>query len=278
MLIVLLIAIRRTTDALDSSHCSKYIWAEFGASNGSGMEWIKNQFDVEAVGIDIDMRKVLKCRENGKMCLLGDFTAPHVPSDCFSVVSMMHVLEHLPSRDLGVKAVVSSMNIASGMVLFRGPLWNTGRFDGTDLGLYFSHWIGHKAKFDIGNIVTGISLSTKNMTVNMKAYAVDPIKHSDELEIIPINDKSIDTHGYTPELGPKAKIEFVPPVYKELIAIIEMQNEQGADSRMHTIKQQLEEYVETYLVKKRGAVLLGQYTPSQGMVYTESFQPTMMEK
>jgi len=75
------------------------------------------------------------------------------------------------------------------------------------------------------------------------------------------------------------KIEFVPPVYKELIAIIEMpQNEQGADSRMHTIKQQLEEYVEAYLVKKRGAVLLGQYTPSQGMVYTESFQATMLEK
>jgi tRNA G10 N-methylase Trm11 len=33
---------------------------------------------VEAVGIDIDMRTVLKCRQNGKNYLLGDFTAPHM--------------------------------------------------------------------------------------------------------------------------------------------------------------------------------------------------------
>jgi len=72
------------------------------------------------------------------------------------------------------------------------------------------------------------------MTMNMKAYGVDPIKHSDDLEIIPINGKSIDTHGNTPELGHKVNVEFVPPVYKELVAFIEMQNEQGIGARKAT--------------------------------------------
>jgi hypothetical protein len=57
----------------------------------------------------------------------------------FSVVSIIHVLEHFTSRDFGVEAVVSSMNISSSILLFRGALWNTGRFDVMNLGIYFSH-------------------------------------------------------------------------------------------------------------------------------------------
>jgi hypothetical protein len=235
------------------------------------MYWIKQLFDIDAVGIDIDPSKVSKCKERGSMCLIGDFTAPNVPNDCFSVVSMLHVLEHLPSRELGIAAVTSSVNIASEMVLFRGPLWNTRRFDGTGLGIYFSNWSGHKSKFDLSDLLVGIDRSSKMANITMKAYVNGPIDSSDSRKILPMNKKTRDCHFYSPEMGPKPTIEYNPPVYTELVAVIHMRKDP------HAIATKLDKYIEGYLAKKKGGVLIGEWTAAHGMVYTGDFHQAMLE-
>jgi len=258
---------------LDPSYCSNYKWAEFGASRGAGMMWVKELFDIDAIGIDIDEQKVLACQQLGGSCLVGDFTAPNVPDNCFSVVSMMHVLEHLPSRALGVKAIESSMRIASDIVLFRGPLWNTKRFEGSHLGLYFSNWSGHLSKFDLGDLLKGVVNSGKAAT--LKAYAIYPVHSSNSSDVVPINERSRNSQGYHPDMGPKSDLLYNPPILKELLVVIDMN--ESPDTSGLVIRQQLDDYIKTYLIEKKGGILIGEYTPADGINYTRDFQNTMLE-
>lgn len=262
-----------TIQTLNASHCSTYIWAEFGASKGAGIRWVKDVFDIEAIGVDIDKNKVSACLEYGESCILGDLMAPNIPDHCFSVVSMMHVLEHLPSRAKGIEAIASVMRIASDMVLVRGPLWNTKRFVGTDLGLYFSNWKGHRSKADLSDVLKGITLSGRSAT--MKAYALSPIYSSNASEIIPIDADTLDAPGYHPNMGTKEDIVYTPPIYKELFVIIDMQ--EAPDPNGMLVRQHLDDYIDTFVIGRRGGVLIGEYASADGMHYTRGFQKTMLE-
>jgi hypothetical protein len=107
--------------------------------------------------------------------------------------------------------------------------------------------------------------------ITMKAYVNGPIDSSESSKIIPITETTRDRHDYSPEMGPKSRFEYNPPVYTELVAVIHTQKE------THAIATKLNEYIEGYLAEKKSGVRIGEWTAAKGMVYTGNFQQTMLE-
>jgi hypothetical protein len=168
----------------------------------------KYRKDVEKQGFAFEACNVLEpmspCWEEADYFLAWDF------------------LEHLPS-------IEDSNNVLSWMLLWaQKGVWlkmpsfeqdeqGEGQLRRHGLRFAWTHWHGHPSHYKVsdarGVISQGVKVKHRHQRI---------IKNSSSKFIVPV-DAPLDTIEYTPELGPKPKVKFDPPVIgcHELIVFLE---------------------------------------------------------
>ena len=253
-------------------------WADLGASSGDGLLWIREWFNVTAVGLDIDPSKVRLCKERGLKCVQADVAHLTRVGKCFKIVSMLHVLEHLPTRHTGRRVFRLATSLASDMVIFRGPLWSTRAFEGTGLGFYFTNWSGHRSLFDLQDILAAIH-GAKESWIILQAFAVGRVTDSDDYSIVPVKRAARNAPRYRSFFGPKPDppIKFQPPLFRELFVILRKEN--LPDQQFATyLLERLERY-KSYLQRQKGTANLAHYNfTTQELQFSAQFHGHMLEQ
>lgn len=256
--------------------CKIYRWAEYGASNGAGMQWIQAHLGIEPIGIDFDTKKVRNCISNGFNCVEADFLHPPFKRNCFAGISLCHVLEHLPNRSMGIDVISAALQASKCLVWFRGPLWNTKRLSNLDMSIYYSLWTGHTSFFDLTDIEKGIQSAEGTSQISAEIFAASPIHTSEDSKILPRCNREdcVNKHEYNETMGTKRAVEFEPPMFSELIAIMKKSNCSDSDEEVY---HSLLSYIFDTLIPKKGAILVGYYE-NNALHRTENFDVNMVEE
>jgi hypothetical protein len=147
----------RAADAVDDAAAAVgksvneggYDFIDFGCSKGGSIQFAQRALGgSRGIGIDIDAVKVEQARAAGFNAVLGDVTK--VPSRCDVVrfCTMLHFLEHLPTRMAADKCIKTAVTLSRDFVYIRQP-WFEGGASLIGLGykFYWADWPGHPNHF-----------------------------------------------------------------------------------------------------------------------------------
>lgn len=196
----------------------KVDFIDFGCSAGGNTKLVQNIYkNLRGIGIDIDMEKVKKAKENGVDAYSYDILKLR-DEKIVSFVTMSHFLEHLESRSLVNSFMHKAVALATNFVHIRQPFFDAdGYLLERGFKLFWSDWRGHKnntTSLDFYKICQ--LLKNTNKITSYCIYGRSPIVDSNDECIVPLS-APIDSGKYDLHMGEKKDIRFDVPVFKELI-------------------------------------------------------------
>ncbi len=137
---------------------------------------------------------------------------------------MNHFLEHIPNiQDVNI-IVKKACSIIDDFLLIRQPYYDADPYlFSNGFKFYWSNWRGHPnhmTLLEFHNML--MPLVTEGLIKSFSLYGMSPVTSSEDSAIHNI-DSMIDQHGWNKkEHTPKRNIEFSIPVYKEVLAIVDL--------------------------------------------------------
>lgn len=191
---------------------------DFGCSVGGNTKLVQNIYkNLRGIGIDLDIKKVNKAKENDVDAYSYDILALR-NEKVVSFVTMSHFLEHLESRSLVNSFIHKAVAVATDFVHIRQPCFDAdGYLLQKGFKLFWSDWHGHKnntTSLDFYKICELLRNSNKIKSYHI--YGRSPIFDSNDECIIPLS-ASVNSGKYEVQMGEKICTSFDVPVFKELI-------------------------------------------------------------
>lgn len=222
-----------------------YDFLDFGCSKGGSIEFARATFGGRGLGLDIDPAKVEATKAAGFDAVVQDCsrldpeTMGHV-----RYVIMSHFLEHVPVIDDIRRIIHSACRVSREFVLIQQPWFDADPYL-FDLGLkaYWSSWRGHRShmtRLQMLNVLSSVPASA-----GIKRFLIGaryPIASSDAPEIHPLSAPQDQVNWSLEKHGRKPSIKFSQPVFRELFAVILMNDQ--------TPTRQISQYM-----KKHGGVI-----------------------
>lgn len=192
---------------------------DVGCKIGGSFTTISKKFGYkleEGIGIDINEENVKVFNDLGFDGLLSDATNLPFKDGQFELVIFSHVLEHLPTEELGKKAIDECLRVSSKYVFLALPFFDEDEYL-SSLGLktYYSDWTGHKNMVHLKTILENY-ISQYKYELKM----IKEINDSSSEEILPI-DAPRNSHRYDiNHHGKKELIKFDKKIWREFSIII----------------------------------------------------------
>ena len=195
---------------------------DLGAGNGGSFELIKKRYKFNrGLAVDIDPRKITLSLQNGIPAIEMDATNLNIFSEnSFKCVSIVHVLEHLPSTDLAKAILLESSRVASDFLFIRGPMFYIDFLSSLGLQFYWSNWTGHTLIVEPTDI---LKMLPTRMTDMSEIKYIKPVLDSSDKCIHALNGLK-DRHDYDSTVDPHKHmdIKFNPIIYREFELIIKL--------------------------------------------------------
>lgn len=208
----------------DKTFASKNIldFIDIGASKGGSYHYIKKKFGFDSgLCIDIDINKVNLSIANKAPAICLDATNMSLFTDnSCKLISILHTLEHLPSRKLVKNILKESVRVAKDKLYIKGPMYYIDYLKPLGFQFYWSHWRGHTYLIEPGEIIEIMkNLGKTKYTLNF----VKLVNDSNDSCIHSINGL-IDRHAYDKKIDPPKKLnyKFKKDIYKEFEIVFEL--------------------------------------------------------
>lgn len=204
---------------------SKYEFLDFGCSAGASLERYGKMFNAEmkGLGLDISPEKVKLTIEKGFDAKICDITKLQLNAKVrFGV--MHHFLEHIPSiQDVSI-IIKKACFVIDEFLIIRQPYFEADSYlFSHGLKLFWSNWKGHAnhmTLLEFHNIL--MPMVNDGQIKSFSLYGLYPITGSEDLNVHNL-DSEIDQHEWiNGKHSNKKIIDFTVPVYKEVLAIIDI--------------------------------------------------------
>jgi hypothetical protein len=197
---------------------------DIGGSKGGSYKYIKEKYKFESgLAIDIDIRKVNESLKNNVPAIRLDATKMGIFKDnACKLISIMHVLEHLPNKKIIEDVLKESIRVSKMKIYITGPMYYKEYLSKLGFQFYWSHWRGHTYLIEPDEIIEIMKkLGITKYELNFKEK--HRIHGSDNKAIQPIGC-AIDRHGYDKSIDPPKDMNviFKKPLYKEFELIFHL--------------------------------------------------------
>ena len=204
---------------------SNYEFLDFGCSAGGSLKRYGKMFQAEGkgLGLDISPEKVRLTREEGFNAEICDITKLQL-NDKIRFGIMHHFLEHIPNiQDVNI-IVEKACSVIDDFLLIRQPYYDADPYlFSHGFKFFWSNWKGHPnhmTLLEFHNML--MPLVSKGLIKRFSLYGQYPVTSSEDPTIHNLDSK-IDQHDWNiEEHTPKRIIKFTIPVYKEVLAIIDL--------------------------------------------------------
>jgi SAM-dependent methyltransferase len=195
---------------------SQLDFLDIGCSNGTGYDYLRRNFGDSGLCIDIDPEKVKNALKRGVPAVQLDACNVDIFSDnSCKVVSIMHVLEHLPNTETVNGILKESSRIASNTIYIRGPMFYEKYLSELGLQFYWSSWTGHSCHIEPEKIIELAKTHIPKNSFKHKLNYRSEVKTSADSCVHPLNGK-IDRHDYNPKKDPPKNNNIkLENIYKE---------------------------------------------------------------
>jgi len=199
-----------------------YDFIDFGSSTGGSFNLARKWLGLEkGIGLDIDPAKVLAARAVGHEAYEQDVTALAPLANSVKVVIASHFLEHLPSRQLAEKALLSAASTARDYVFIRQPFFDAnGPLMEAGFKLYSADWSGHTNLMTSYDMWLAARPLLERGSVTLALLGRNRIKDSQSPSIVPLDAPRNLSKRDLDQFSEKPYIKFEFPLYKELVAVI----------------------------------------------------------
>jgi len=199
-----------------------YDYIDFGCSWGANMTYNDKVFrGCKGLGIDIDEKKVSRAKSDGHDAIAFDILK--LPNNKItSFVTMSHFLEHLPGNNDASKFISKAISISNDFVFIRQPWFDSdGQLLIDDLKYYWSDWHGHPNTMSSLAMFGILKRHIENGAIReFRIYGRTKVISSDDPCIIPLNAPRDSLKYDQNKHGIKKKVAFNFRAYRELIAIV----------------------------------------------------------
>lgn len=118
---------------------------DLGCSKGGSLDHYQKYLSVpkdKSLGIDLSEKKVEECKVNGQPAILANII--DIPNDAsVDLITMHHVLEHIPDFNDVKKIINKAINIANQAVIIRQPFFDSDpELFRKKVKFYWSDWGG----------------------------------------------------------------------------------------------------------------------------------------
>ena len=195
---------------------------DIGCSKGGSYKHIKKKFNfTSGLGIDLDETKVFQSLQNNIPALVLDATNLSIFTDnACKLISIMHVLEHLPNIKVIEDVIKESIRVASDKIYIRGPTFYDNYLKEKGFRFFWSHWTGHTCHVEPDDI---IKILKKYNISNYELNYLRQVEDSSDTTIQPFNC-DIDRFDYDPEIDPPKEMGIkLENIYKEFEITIFLQ-------------------------------------------------------
>lgn len=212
-----------------ADHCiinaNDYEFLDFGCSAGGSLDRYGKMFkaDGKGLGLDINPEKVRLTKEKGYNAEVCDITKLQLNAKIrFGI--MHHFLEHIPSMYDVDKIVRKACSVVSDFVLIRQPYFDADPYlFSHGFKFFWSNWRGHPNNMtllEFQNIL--MPMVSEGLIRRFSLYGLYPVTSSKDPAIHNLDSK-IDQHEWNiEEHSLKEEINFSIPVYKEVMAILDV--------------------------------------------------------
>ncbi len=202
-----------------------YEFFDFGCSAGGSLERYGKMFQAEGkgLGLDINPQKVKLTKEKGFNAEVCDITKLQLSSKVRFCI-MHHFLEHVPSVHDVNKIVRKACSVADDFVLIRQPYFDADPYlFSHGFKFFWSHWRGHPNNMtllELHNML--MPMASEGLIKRFSLYGLYLVTSSEDAAIHNLDSK-IDQHEWNVEEHSQKKIiDFTIPVYREVMAIIDL--------------------------------------------------------
>lgn len=211
---------------------SNYDLVDFGCSNGASLEFAFKHLGCETgLGVDIDPRKVSKTKALGYEAIQADLSEANNFQGRAKIVTLAHILEHIPSVRLAEQILRTATSIASEFVLVRQPWFDSdGLLAQMGLKFYWSDWRGHPNHMT--SLQMYLALAAQLERGQLSSFSIwghRPILHTSSELLVPL-DGGRDRHHFEPATdSPKPSQALTFPCYRELVAFVGVSEKVNVD-------------------------------------------------
>jgi SAM-dependent methyltransferase len=206
-------------------NASDFDFLDFGCSAGGSLERYGKMFQAEGkgLGLDISSEKVRLTKEKGFNAEVCDITKLQL-TDKIRFGVMHHFLEHIPSiQDVNL-IVKKACSVIDDFLIIRQPYYDADPYlFSQGFKFFWSDWKGHPnhmTLLEFHNIL--MPMVSEGLIKGFSLYGMYPVTSSEDSTIHNIDSK-IDQHDWKAgEHTPKKNIEFTIPVYREVMAIVDL--------------------------------------------------------
>ena len=190
---------------------------DIGGSKGGSYKFIKSKYNYEnGLAIDIDIQKVKESLKNNVPAIRLDATKMGLFRDnSCKLISIIHVLEHLPNKEIIEAVLKESIRVAEEKIHITGPMFYKEYLSKLGLQFFWSHWVGHTYLIEPDEIIDIMKkLGKTDYKLNFKEK--HRILGSENKDIQPIGC-DIDRFEYDENIDPPKdmNIIFDKKIYKE---------------------------------------------------------------
>lgn len=206
------------------SESPSYDFYDFGCSNGGSIKFARDKLGgIRGMGLDVDERKVNRTQSLGYDARVVDCTRL-VGMTRVQFVTMLHFLEHLPSRRHAEQCVQSALSVSNKFVYIRHPWFDSDGYMLTKgMKLYWSDWKGHTyhmTTLELHTVLRSVQLKI-GKTVYFVMAALHPILSSSDPSVLPLGAPT-DSHSYDMEIHGFKKLlplDVQACVHREVVCV-----------------------------------------------------------
>ena len=228
---------------------SDYEFLDFGCSAGASLERYGKMFQAEGkgLGLDINPEKVRLTKEEGFNAEVCDITKLQLSTKVrFGI--MHHFLEHIPSIHDVKEISRKACSFVNDFVLIRQPYYDADPYlFSLGFKFFWSDWRGHPNNMtllEFHNVL--MPMVSAGFIKRFSLYGFYPVTSSEDPAIHNLDSK-IDQHEWNiKEHTLKKKINFSIPVYREVMAILDV-----SGNATHEIESKLKPAVKFFTSETR---------------------------
>jgi len=117
---------------------------DIGAKDGRSFPLAAQFGYFDGIGIDNNPSHVEKAQEKGLNIILGDALNLDFPDKSFKMSILNHVIEHLPNKEMGFKAIREMVRVTQKTILIGLPFFDEDSYlHSIGLKTFYSDWSGH---------------------------------------------------------------------------------------------------------------------------------------